>query len=124
MGKEFDINIENNQIRFTKKDYSFANGKGPPIVGWISKKRIGTWLNYLRDLNIDDKVFPVHERPKINEKHITLYLDDRIIGWVEKDCRFEVIELLWKYLKENGGAANNQNKNNFKAESDGQLKMF
>jgi hypothetical protein len=124
VARQFKLTEENGQIKFTKVDFELKKDKGTPIIGWISKKRIGLWLNHLRDLNMNKNFFPVRERPKINDKHITLYLDGNLIGWVEKDCRSKVIESLWEYLKENGGASSIHEKGKYRVENDGQLKLF
>jgi hypothetical protein len=73
------------------------NKNNTMIAGWISAKRTGIWLNHIRGL--ENRFFDIEERPEINEDHITLYESGQIIGWIEKEHKKEIKNMLWKHLK-------------------------
>jgi hypothetical protein len=82
------------KITFKKSE---DNKNSAMIAGWISAKRTGIWLNHIRGL--ENRFFDIEERSEINENHITLYESGQIIGWIEKDYKKEIEDMLWKHLK-------------------------
>lgn len=95
MTKGFKLNLKGEQLWIEKEN----PGEGErPILGWVDNNRITYWLNHLR--GVKNTVVNVYERPEMNENHITLYHNDEIIGWVEKDRREEILQSLWDYRKD------------------------
>lgn len=100
MSREFNINEDFNvgRIFLEKQNHTEKSSPGVPILGWIDNKHIGCWLNHLRP-GVDNWM-EVIEQPIINEEHITLYdLDGKLLGWIEKRCRAEILDTLWAYMK-------------------------
>ncbi|MCK8824713.1 hypothetical protein [Fuchsiella alkaliacetigena] len=99
------------QLRFEKQGFDFKKDQGPAIAGWISKNRVDIWLNYLREEAIKDgksilgfasdinRYFRIKERPEVNEDHINLYEQGSPIGWISREYRQQVENMLWNYLK-------------------------
>lgn len=94
MTKEYKLELEEGNIRIKKIE---PEANEVPILGWIKNNSICKWINHLRGL--ESEFFNVYERPGINEAHITLYHDEELLGWIEKEYKEDILDSFWDYLK-------------------------
>lgn len=119
----FELNLKEDVIWIEKTE----PGNTRPILGWVKNNKICHWLNHLRGL--ESKYFNIYERPEINEEHITLYKDDELIGWIEKEYKQEILDRLWDYVKHEWSHIDKKDKPGDESEEEkpvetGQLSLF
>ncbi|MFW6009272.1 MAG: hypothetical protein ACOCP8_08430 [archaeon] len=112
-----DINLYMNDDKLEIKDLDLEENKS---IGWISKSWIGIWINFLKE--VKNNHFDIEERPEVNPEHITLYNQDNIIGWVDKNYKKDITKLLQRYLHDKSIVANISEKK--KKQVDKQLSLF